>query len=101
VGARAPGRINTGGEVGARAPGRINTLFQPFKNVFLSRNLDQNVPKNAYFLAKAVKIAAASMAPNPRWPRAAGDSAPRSPRYYSRQLFAKAFFYDRKRIKLL
>jgi len=28
--------------------------------VFLSRNLEQNVPKNKYFLEKAVKIAAAS-----------------------------------------
>jgi len=29
-----------GGQLGARAPGRINTLFQPFRNVFLSRSLD-------------------------------------------------------------
>jgi len=29
--------------------GRINILFQPFKNAVLSRNLDQNVPKNANF----------------------------------------------------
>jgi len=42
-----------GGQVEARVPGCINTLFQPFENVLLSRNLDQNVPKYAYFLEKS------------------------------------------------
>jgi len=41
-------RINEG-QLGARAPGRINTLYSAFKNAFLSRNLTQNMPKNAYF----------------------------------------------------
>jgi len=39
------------GQVGARAPwhrprGRINTLYSSFKNAILSKNLDQNMPKN-------------------------------------------------------
>jgi len=42
--------------------------------VFLSRNLDQSMLKNAYFLGKTVKIVSASEAPppNPRLPPAAG-----------------------------
>jgi len=66
-----------GGQV-AHALGRINTLFQPYKNIFL-RNLDQNVPKNVYFLEKAVKIITASGAqpPNPSWPSCSWGSAPR------------------------
>jgi len=48
------------GQAGARAPGRrpwgrINTLFQPFKNAFLSTNFDQNISKNANFLEKNCK----------------------------------------------
>jgi len=40
-----------------------------FENVFLSRNLNQNVPKNAYFFGKKiVKIAAASRALPPDLP---------------------------------
>jgi len=57
-----------GGQVGAppkrRSWERINTLFQPFKHVFLSRNLDQNVPKNVYFLEKSCKNCRSV---NPRW----------------------------------
>jgi len=36
------------------------TLVKHYKNVFFSRNLGQNVFKNAYFLEKSYKIAAAS-----------------------------------------
>jgi len=64
VGKRAPGRM----QVGERAPGRINSLvyfIQPFKNTFLSRNLDQYMP-NAYLK----KLYAAEMgAPTPKLPR--------------------------------
>jgi len=49
------------------------TLFMPLKNAFLSRNLDQRMPKNAYFLEKAIKIAAASGAPSSSHPLASGD----------------------------
>jgi len=54
-----------GGQVGARTPGRkpwgrINTLFQPFKNVYLRKNLDQNMSKTLYFWKTTIKIAAAS-----------------------------------------
>jgi len=46
----------------------------------LSRNLDPNMHNNALFFEKFWKIAAALGAPlpNPRWPPAAGGSAPRS-----------------------
>jgi len=30
-------------------------FIQPFKNAFLSRNLDQNMPKNAYFWKRSCK----------------------------------------------
>jgi len=43
--------------------------------------------KNAYFYEKSVKIASAFWGgPNSRWPPAAGGSAPRPPRCYSRLL---------------
>jgi len=32
--------------------GCISTLLQSFKNAFLSKNLDENMLKNAYFLEK-------------------------------------------------
>jgi len=75
-----------GGHAGACAPGRrpwgrISTLFQPFKNALLSTSLDQNMHKNAYFLEKSCKIAAASNG----FPTA-GDFAPRPPRDYSHLL---------------
>jgi len=49
-----------GGQVGARALGRrpwrrISTLFAVILNVILSRNLDQRMLKNAYFLGKNCK----------------------------------------------
>jgi len=46
--------------------------LQSFKNTFLSRNLDQNMLKNALFFEKVWKIAAAlgTPPPNPRWPLA-------------------------------
>jgi len=55
-----------------------------FKIMFLSRNLDQNMPKNAYSFEKSFKIAAASGAPslNPRWPPATEGFSPRPPRCY-------------------
>jgi len=43
VEARTPGR---------RRWGRINTLYSAIEKRVLSRNLDQNMPKNAYFLKK-------------------------------------------------
>jgi len=55
---------------GAVIGGASTQLIQPFKNVDLSRNLDQNMPKNAYFLKKNCKIAAASGA---RPPLTSGD----------------------------
>jgi len=45
-----------------------HALLRHLKNVFFSRNLGQNMPKNAYFLEKGCKIAAAT-----------GDSAPEPP----------------------
>jgi len=39
--------------------GRINTHSQSFKNTFLSKNLDQNMHKNALIFEKSWKIAAA------------------------------------------
>jgi len=64
--------------VGARALGRNSTLFAVILNVFLIRNLDQSMLKNASFLGKTVKIVSASGAPspNPHLPPAAGGSAP-------------------------
>jgi len=46
-----------GGQVEARALvrkpwGRNNTLFAIILNVFLSRNVDKSMLKNAYFLGK-------------------------------------------------
>jgi len=54
-------------------------------NAYLSRNLDQNMPNNSYFLKKSCKFSAASGAspPNLRWPPVAGASAPEFPRFYS------------------
>jgi len=45
--------------------GRNSTYFAVILNVFLSRNLDQSVLKNAYFGGKNVKIVSASRAPPP------------------------------------
>jgi len=43
--------------VGARALGRNSTLFVVILNVFLSRNFNQSMLKNAYFLEKkTVKV---------------------------------------------
>jgi len=72
-----------GGQVVVRAPGQTNPHFQPFKSEFLSRNLDKNLLKNAYFLEKVVKSATTSgdPPPNPRWPPAAESSAPKPPHY--------------------
>jgi len=53
------GLARGGGQVGARALGRNSTLFAVILNVFLSRNLDQSLLKNAYFLGKTVKIVSA------------------------------------------
>jgi len=38
--------------------------------LFFKQNLDQDMPKNAYFLVKRCKIAAASGAPSPNPPLA-------------------------------
>jgi len=53
--------------------------LQLFKNTFLSRNLDQNMFKNALFLEKDGKFAAVLGAPPP----AAGGFVPRLPSCYS------------------
>jgi len=45
--------------------------IQTFKNAFFSRNLGQNMPKNAYILEKDCKIAA----PEPPLASGAWDSA--------------------------
>jgi len=62
------------GASGARALGRRpwrrnSTLFAVILNVFLSRNLDQNMLKNAHFLGKNCKSGRLSV----------GGSAPRTP----------------------
>jgi len=56
--------------------------------VFLSRNFDQSMLKNVYFLEKSVKIASASgdPPPNHRLLVVAESFALRSPRSYSRLL---------------
>jgi len=42
----------------------VSTYFiQAFINAFLSRNLDQNVPKTTYFLEKSSQVSATSGAP--------------------------------------
>jgi len=75
---------------GAQALGRNSTFFAVILNVFLIKNLDQNMLKNAYFLEKkTVKIISASEAPplNHRLPPAAEGSAPFDPlRCYSHLL---------------
>jgi len=53
--------VERGGQVGAHALGRKpwgrnSTLFAVILNAFLSKNLDQSMLKNAYFLGKTVKI---------------------------------------------
>jgi len=40
------------GLVGAGLGGASTHFFQPFKSSFLSKTLDQNMPKNAYFYGK-------------------------------------------------
>jgi len=42
--------------------GAQQQIFAVILNVFLRRNLDQNMLKNAYFLGKTVKIVSASFA---------------------------------------
>jgi len=70
-------RCRGGGKWGHVPRGASTHLIQPFKNAVLSWNLDQNIPKNAYFWEKICKIAAVSGAspPNPRWPPAARGAA--------------------------
>jgi len=72
---------------GAGLEAHQHTLFRHLNIEFFSRNLAKTVmSKNAYFLEKkAVKLPQCPGAPppNPRWPPAAGHSAPRSPRCYS------------------
>jgi len=41
--------------LGCKPWGRNSTLFAVIFNVFLSRNLDQNMLKNAYFFGKNCK----------------------------------------------
>jgi len=55
------------------------TLFKHLKHEFFSRNLGQNMPKNAYFLKKkSVKLPQRPGAPppNPRWSPALKISPP-------------------------
>jgi len=55
-----------------------HTLFRYLKNAFFSRNVGQNMLKNAYFFGKkAVKSPQRQEDPlqNIRWPPAAGNSA--------------------------
>jgi len=63
--------------VGAHAMGRNSTLVAIILHAFLSRNLDQSMLKNAYFLEKNCKNCLS--VPNRRLPPAAGSSAPRTP----------------------
>jgi len=74
--------------LGRRTWGRNSTLFAVILNVFLSRNLDQIMLKNAYFLGKNCKsrLIVRAPPPNPRLPPAAGGGAPRLLRYYFRLL---------------
>jgi len=73
---------------GAQALGAQQHTLCSHLNVFLSRNLDQSMLKNAYFLVKHCKIVSVSGAspPNPRLPSAARGSAHIPPRCYSRLL---------------
>jgi len=64
-----------------------HTLFR-YKTRFSAEMLGQNMLKNAYFLEKSCKIAAASEGPtpkNPRWPPAAGKP-PQTPALLSHLL---------------
>jgi len=49
-----------------------HTLLRHLKNEFFSRNLVQNMPKNAYFLEKVCKIAATPGGSAPEPPLAGG-----------------------------
>jgi len=69
------GVVRGRGQVGARALRAHSTLFAVILNVYLSRNLDQSMLKNAYFLEKTLKIVSASR-----------GSALEPPRCYSRLL---------------
>jgi len=60
------GRASGARALGRRPWGRNSTLFAVILNMFLSRNLDQDLLNNAYFLGKkTVKIVSASGAPPP------------------------------------
>jgi len=65
-----------GGLGGANLGGESTYFIQTFKKRVLSRNLGQNVLKNAYILEKSCKIAAVSGVCR-RWLSANGDYAPR------------------------
>jgi len=52
--------------LGCRPWWRNSTLYAVILNVFLSKNLDQNMLKNACFLEKTVKIVSASGDPPPK-----------------------------------
>jgi len=62
----------------------IMTLFRHFKNELFSRNFGQNMPKNAYFLEKSCKIAAAPGGSVFELPLASGSwkLRPQTPRSY-------------------
>jgi len=49
--------------LGVGLEGASTHFIQTFKNAFFSRNLGQNMLKNAYLLKKSCKIAAASRDP--------------------------------------
>jgi len=66
--------------------GTSTHFIQPFKNAVLSRNLEQNMLKNAHFWKKSVKSSQLRGFSNPRWPPAAGSSAPKPPHCYFRLL---------------
>jgi len=68
-----------GASGGTRFGAHQQTLFryQTFENAFFSRNLSQNMYKNAYFLEKSCKIAAASGAAVGLWRLYTPPSDPR------------------------
>jgi len=92
---RTQWRSRGGEQVGTRIAvrslsGRSNTLtvIQPFKNAVLSRNLDQNMPKNSYFWRKSCKSRSVGRSA-PELPLASGGGGLRpqtSSHYYFRLL---------------
>jgi len=84
---------------GTRASGsspwkHISTyLIQPFKNAVLSKNLDQNMPKNAYFGKKAATLPRRQgLGPHPPLTSGRWGHHPRPPHCYFRLQLSSSVF---------